>query len=130
MKEDVRSSRYIREAQEMLRQLGKSAADVVTDYLKKLWEHTKLEIASALGRSNLEGHPFSVVITVPAIWPVYAQNRLRQAAIAAGILDRRHGGETKLNSCAEPEAAALAVMDDDDGAVVKVTEHRFRISIY
>ncbi|KAF2102979.1 hypothetical protein NA57DRAFT_71960 [Rhizodiscina lignyota] len=118
MKKEVRESHYVKEAEEMIRKLNKTPVDVVADYLKMLWEHTKQEMINSEGRHQVEGQPFLVVITFPAIWPYYAQDRMKQAATAAGILDRRHGGMTRLELCPEPEAAALAVMDDSKGHLV------------
>ncbi|KAH6702000.1 hypothetical protein BKA61DRAFT_561267 [Leptodontidium sp. MPI-SDFR-AT-0119] len=115
----VRDSAYIKEAREMLKKLNKSAEDVVADYLGLLWKHLLKAIRTALGQASVDGQPFRVVITFPAIWPLYAQSRMRQAAYTAGILDQRHGGETKLTLCPEPEAAAIAVMDDFDGHPVE-----------
>ncbi|EMT61794.1 Mitochondrial-type heat shock protein 70 [Fusarium odoratissimum] len=60
----------------------------------------------------LQKSPFHVVITLPAIWPPYAQQRMKQAAKTSGILDARSCGETKLRFISEPEAAALATIKD------------------
>ncbi|ENH61131.1 Mitochondrial-type heat shock protein 70 [Fusarium oxysporum f. sp. cubense race 1] len=60
----------------------------------------------------LQKSPFHVVITLPAIWPPYAQQRMKQAAKTSGILDARSCGETKLCFISEPEAAALATIKD------------------
>ena len=45
---------------------------------------------------------------------------MRQAANDAGITAMRLSGPTELHLIAEPEAAALAVMDDNSGHVVEV----------
>ena len=44
--------------------------------------------------------------------PAYAQARMREAVTLAGILDERDAGETVLNFINEPEAAALATLED------------------
>lgn len=116
----VRNSVYLKEAREMLTKLKKSAEEVVADYLGLLWKHLLKAIRTSLGQASIDGQPFRVVITFPAIWPLYAQSRMRQAAYTAGIMDQRHGGETELSLCPEPEAAAIAVMDDFDGHPVEV----------
>lgn len=54
-------------------------------------------------------------MTVPAIWQEDARRRMRQAVKVAGILEHRHAGETTLSLVAEPEAAAMAVLDDFRG---------------
>jgi molecular chaperone DnaK (HSP70) len=53
-----------------------------------------------------------VVITLPAIWPHYAQARMRKAARDAGILDDHVAGPTTLRFISEPEAAAIATLQD------------------
>ncbi|KAF3767179.1 hypothetical protein M406DRAFT_39951 [Cryphonectria parasitica EP155] len=58
---------------------------------------------------------FNVVITVPAMWSLEAQMKMRTAAKMAGILSRRLAGETTLTLVAEPEAAALATLADMGG---------------
>ena len=58
--------------------------------------------------------PFKVFITIPAIWPEYAKDRMRQAVDSAGILHRDFPspGKTELHFIYEPEAAALATFSD------------------
>ncbi|KAF8853226.1 actin-like ATPase domain-containing protein [Acephala macrosclerotiorum] len=118
MDDKIKDYRLIKDARQELKRLNKSAEDVVADYLRLLWHHVLEEIKRVAGKSVVESHPFRVVLTFPAIWPVYAQSRIRQAATIAGILDDRNSGETRLNLCAEPEAAALAVMEDFQGTPV------------
>ncbi|KAI5466203.1 hypothetical protein BGZ63DRAFT_348373 [Mariannaea sp. PMI_226] len=55
---------------------------------------------------------FHVVITLPAIWPFYAQQRMKKAAELSGILEERSCGKTTLRFISEPEAAALATIQD------------------
>ncbi|KAF5713871.1 hypothetical protein FMUND_7702 [Fusarium mundagurra] len=55
---------------------------------------------------------FQVVIPLPAIWPPYAQHRMKVAAKQAGILDSRPAGPTTLRFVSEPEATALATIKD------------------
>lgn len=112
---------YIEDAQKELKRLNKSAEDVVADYLKLLWQHILAEMKTELGEAAVDSQPFRVVMTYPAIWPLYAQSKLTQAATMAGIKDARGCGETELKLCAEPEAAALAIMDDGEGAPVDVS---------
>lgn len=58
---------------------------------------------------------FHIVITLPAIWPDYARNRMREAAEQAGMLSARVAGETTLSFISEPKAAALATLSDMEG---------------
>ncbi|CAF3512579.1 unnamed protein product [Fusarium graminearum] len=67
------------------------------------------DVASA---DLLERSKFQVVLTLPTIWPPYAQNRMKQATQQSGILDGRPAGTTMLQFISEPEAAALATIKD------------------
>jgi molecular chaperone DnaK (HSP70) len=80
---------------------------VVGFYLRKLWEHTYLKLKTKLEIDNL---PLRVAITVPAIWPPYAQKAMREAARIAGITDKRDIGATTLDLVQEPEAAGLSIL--------------------
>lgn len=53
-----------------------------------------------------------MTVTVPAIWPHYAQNRMKEAMAAAGILGKRSCGKTAVRFVSEPEAAAFATISD------------------
>lgn len=55
---------------------------------------------------------FNVVVTLPAIWPAYAQFRMKEAIEKAGILKARGICDTTLEFISEPEAAALATLQD------------------
>lgn len=96
----------------MVKELGKSAIQVVADYLRLLWRHVVEDIIRDRGSSAFKGLPLKVWITVPAIWDDNARKRMRQAARMAGILEHRTAGETTVELVAEPEAAAMAVLDD------------------
>ncbi|CAN0255605.1 unnamed protein product, partial [Hapterophycus canaliculatus] len=52
------------------------------------------------------------VLTVPAIYDDFSKNFMRQAAYAAGMMDRV--SSTKLRLCLEPEAACLTVTMEDN----------------
>lgn len=84
--------------------------EVVSRYLRKLWQHTCLQIQSRVGASVFDNFPLRVAITVPAIWPPYAQQAMRDAARLAGILDERDIGATTLDLVQEPEAAGLSTL--------------------
>lgn len=119
--DNIRNSSYITETREMLKLLNKTPQDVVADYLRLLWQHIIKDIKRSHGDARVDRVPFRVVLTFPAVWPLYAQSFLKQAATLAGIKDLRPGGETKFDLCPEPEAAALAVMDDFGGHPVEVS---------
>ncbi|KAF2127837.1 actin-like ATPase domain-containing protein [Dothidotthia symphoricarpi CBS 119687] len=107
-----RNSPQIKQAKELLRKAGKTAVQAVTDYLRLLWAHAVSNIEKAFGEATVEGLPFQIVCTVPAVWTTQAVNKMREAAKDAGILEHRIAGETTLNFVSEPEAAALATFDD------------------
>jgi GTP:adenosylcobinamide-phosphate guanylyltransferase len=70
MKPYIRDSKYIKDTREALRKLGKTPVEVVTDYLRLLWQHTLKEMIAVDGEAEVEGQPLKVIITHPAIWPL------------------------------------------------------------
>ncbi|KAG7438552.1 Heat shock 70 kDa protein 12B [Fusarium oxysporum f. sp. raphani] len=108
----VSKSSQMRCAQKLLDKMRKDPVEVIACYLRKIWNHAIDSIQRTVGAELLKKSPFHVVITLPAIWPPYAQQRMKQAAKTSGILDARSCGETKLRFISEPEAAALATIKD------------------
>ncbi|KAK4444198.1 hypothetical protein QBC34DRAFT_415619 [Podospora aff. communis PSN243] len=82
---------------------------LVADFLQKLWEHALTEIQYEL---DLDLLPIKVAITVPAIWPLYAREKMEIAAEKAGITKPRRIGKTELILVEEPEAAAVSTLFD------------------
>ncbi|KAK8000514.1 hypothetical protein PG990_013114 [Apiospora arundinis] len=113
MDNHLRNSEHIKKAQNMLNDLGKDAITVTADYLRLLWNHALGNAKRIKGRGTVESRPFHVILTVPAVWPESARNRMRRAAEKAGIFDKRLGGVTTLELISEPEAAAIAVLYSD-----------------
>ncbi|KAL6354823.1 hypothetical protein LRP88_12180 [Fusarium phalaenopsidis] len=109
---ELRSSEFLLRARKMARENGKTAIDLIADYLRAIWRHTLESIAKDRGDSVLEAHQFHVVITVPAIWKDYARQDMEKAAKKAGILDRRVAGKTILTFAPEPEPVALSTLHD------------------
>jgi molecular chaperone DnaK (HSP70) len=108
MKEEIRNAPQLQQAREILaRSRYTTAVQVVGYYLKNVWNHTYATLRSMLDIDNL---PLRVAITIPAIWPAYAQSAMREAAKIAGIMKYRDIGETTLILVQEPEAAALATL--------------------
>ncbi|KAM0256669.1 hypothetical protein ACHAQJ_004823 [Trichoderma viride] len=98
--------------------------DVISDYLRELWQYSVGCIERAEGTSIVEVSAFKVVVTLPAIWPAYAQFRMKEAIEKAGILTIRDAADTTLEFISEPEAAALATLQDmSDRADVKPGDH-------
>ncbi|KAF5008343.1 hypothetical protein FDECE_5386 [Fusarium decemcellulare] len=109
-REEIRNSEQLKQAREQLSERSNNnitAVQVVGYYLKALWEHTISMLKKMLDLDNI---PLRVAITVPAIWPHYAQTAMREAAKIAGIFKRRYIGATTLDLVQEPEAAGLSIM--------------------
>ncbi|KAF2967326.1 hypothetical protein GQX73_g6252 [Xylaria multiplex] len=109
---DLKSSEFIHKARKFLAEEGKTAVDLVADYLRALWDHALETIKRAIGEALLKALRFNVVITVPAIWKEYARGYMEQAARDAGILNERLAGDTTLKFVPEPEAAGLSTLSD------------------
>jgi len=112
---DLRKSAKLWMASEHVKESKKTTGHVIADYLRLLWTHTVADIVKDRGEAAFNLATLKVWITVPAIWKKDACQRMRGAAKAAGILDFRAAGETTLDLVAEPEAAAMAVLDDFQG---------------
>lgn len=86
---------------------GKSAKDVVTDYLREIYQHTMTILESEIDPTILRTMPMECWITTPAIWTHGAKNATLEAAKAAGFGSRP---KYVVNSISEPEAAALTAL--------------------
>jgi molecular chaperone DnaK (HSP70) len=106
------SSSQLRKARNLLSGIKKDPVEVIACFLRKIWNHAIDSICRSVGVDLVQKSRFHVVITLPAIWPPYAQQRMKQAARVSGILDDRSCGETTLRFISEPEAAALATIKD------------------
>ncbi|KAI9171325.1 Heat shock 70 kDa protein 12A [Paramyrothecium foliicola] len=109
---DVASSTQYKRALKLRQDLNKDPVELVSCFLRQIWNHAVNSIEDTIGAELLERCKFHIVITLPAIWPAYAQRRMRQAAKASGILEGRPCGNTTLRFISEPEAAALATLKD------------------
>jgi hypothetical protein len=112
MGDKQQNSPQIMKAKSSLAKANKTPVQAVGDFLQLLWAHAIANIEKAFGEVALEGLPFEVVCTVPAVWTNQAVNKMREAAKRAGILEHRLAGETTLRFVSEPEAAALATFED------------------
>lgn len=110
--QNIRNAAQIQAAQKSLRESNKRVVDVISDYLRELWKHSIRNIRRAVGGQLVDLSRFKVIATIPAIWPAYAQIRMLEAIEKAGILEPRIAGETILEFLSEPEAAALATIND------------------
>ncbi|KAK1250373.1 hypothetical protein MKX08_010376 [Trichoderma sp. CBMAI-0020] len=115
-KEDIpeyqRKSEHLKTAMKSLKESDTHVVDVISNYLRELWQYTISCIERAEGASIVEVSTFKVVVTLPAIWPAYAQFRMKEAIKKAGILNIRGVFNTELEFISEPEAAALAALRD------------------
>ena len=103
----VRDSAHVTYARQQVNASSMTATQVAGKYLKQVWQHAYSQIGD---RMDIESFPLRVAITVPAIWPPYAERATREAAKIAGILDDRDIGDTKLDLVQEPEAAGLSTL--------------------
>ncbi|KAH7006186.1 hypothetical protein EDB82DRAFT_472866 [Fusarium venenatum] len=108
----VEDSSQLRHARKLLETMKKDTVEVVGCFLRRIWNHAIDSIHRSAGLELLQKSRFHVVIALPAIWPPYAQQRMKQVTRASGILDPRPCGDTTLHFISEPEAAALATMKD------------------
>ena len=108
----LRNAEQLARAREILLLSGKTAEDVISDYLGRLWEHVIGSVSRQLGKTLVDRMPFRVVLTVPAIWKPYACKKMNDAARRAGIVVDRDCGPTSLKFVTEPECAARATLAD------------------
>ncbi|KAL2070911.1 hypothetical protein VTL71DRAFT_13937 [Oculimacula yallundae] len=109
---NTQEERVVDTTRRHLREIGKTAIEVIADYLRFLWSHILARLTVRLTAPVLDNMVLKVVLTVPAIWDHGAQQQMRTAARKAGILDYRACGQTEITLIAEPAAAALATYHD------------------
>ena len=85
---------------------GKTAEDVMTDYLKPFREHIINHLKTVFGAGGYDNTPIVFCVTVPAVWGRAARNSTRKAVIRAGFKDR---GMDELLMMDEPEAGKILV---------------------
>ena len=86
---------------------GKTAVDVVSDYLSEVYNHILKTIAKQITEEALSITPLEFWFTVPAIWSDQAQSATRTAAQRAGFGSR---SRDLIFMISEPEAAAIAAL--------------------
>ncbi|CVK82888.1 hypothetical protein FPRO04_00315 [Fusarium proliferatum] len=109
---EVAASTQLQESRRLKDKVMKDPIEIIATFLRNLWDHTTESIKRTIGADLVRRCKLQVVITLPAIWPPYAQQRMKQAAQQSGILDARSAGATSLHFISEPEAAALATIKD------------------
>lgn len=94
----------VKNSNTLLREVHKTAQEVVADYLKLLWEYTIDDIRKHYPNYK-DIYSLRVVLTVPAIWSPAAKDKTLDAAKLAGM-------PGKIELVTEPEAAALATLKE------------------
>ncbi|KAK7035357.1 hypothetical protein VNI00_011888 [Paramarasmius palmivorus] len=89
---------------------GKKPIDLIIDFLSCLWEYAKEQITQVTGAvADLD--KADVYCTVPAAWSEQSVAIMRDAAIAAGLVQSSRAGDKdwrdRLRVITEPEAAAV-----------------------
>lgn len=96
----------VRQSNELLTRLNKTAEEVVTDYLREIWTYTKADIRRRVDEEDWQTtYKVRIILTVPAMWSHAAKDKTLKAARAAGLPD-------SIRLVTEPEAAALATLAD------------------
>ncbi|KAJ7128137.1 actin-like ATPase domain-containing protein [Mycena crocata] len=90
--------------------LGKTSTDLITDFLSCLWEYSREQITRDIG-AIADLNSADVWVTVPAAWDARGCALMREAAIAAGLVQSAYPGDIawrdRLKIITEPEAAAV-----------------------
>lgn len=86
---------------------GKSAEDVVSDFLKFLYKHCLDRLEEKMTPGILAVTPLEFWFTMPAIWSDAAQYATKRAAERAGFGSR---GSDVVKMITEPESAAVAAL--------------------
>jgi molecular chaperone DnaK (HSP70) len=86
---------------------GKTAVEVVADYLSEVYQHILKTIAKQITEETLSITPLEFWFTIPAIWSDQAQSATRKAAQLAGFGSRPCDNIFMIS---EPEAAAIAAL--------------------
>jgi molecular chaperone DnaK (HSP70) len=89
---------------------GKTAVDVVADYLTEVYKHIINTISKQITEEALRITPLEFWFTVPAIWSDQAKSATRTAAQRAGFGAGLHRPDDKVFLISEPEAAAITAL--------------------
>ncbi|KAI5369872.1 putative Heat shock protein 70 family [Septoria linicola] len=102
----------------LLRNYDRTVLDAVTDFMRKLYEHTMETLTRRYGESFVNSTTVSFVLTVPAVWSHAAQTATLQAAEKAGMGERHN-----LRLISEPEAAAVYTLKSMQPSSLKVGDN-------
>lgn len=105
---------------------GKSAVEVVADFLTKIRCHALRILEKRITDKILAATPLEFWLTIPAIWSESAKNATREAALRAGFEGSSDRPKDRIFMITEPEAAAVAAIkksiNDGMGDFVKVRQ--------
>lgn len=103
---------------------GKTAMEVMTDYLRSFQEYFMGRLKESMLETALDDTEIRVVVTVPATWQHAAREATRQAVRKAGFV---RGPGDEIIVIDEPEAAGLSVIrtieNSPSAEYLKVREH-------
>jgi molecular chaperone DnaK (HSP70) len=103
---------------------GKTAVQVVADFLTEIRHHALKILGKRITEKILAATPLEFWLTIPAIWSENAKNATRQAALLAGFEGSSDRPKDRIFMITEPEAAAVAAIrksiHDGMGDFVKV----------
>lgn len=112
LSQDVKQSEVYKRHLRTLNSSGKAAKQVIAEYLRRVWKHVRDGVKKEFQPHILPGSRISLqfVMTVPAVWPGYAQAIMRQALNESGMLgpdkwDTFLSEPTNPVFLTEPEAA-------------------------
>ncbi|KAF4216546.1 hypothetical protein CNMCM8980_001983 [Aspergillus fumigatiaffinis] len=89
---------------------GKTAVDVVADYLSEVYQHILKTISKNITEADLRITPLEFWFTVPAIWSDRALDATRTAAQRAGFGKSSLRPMDQIFLISEPEAAAVTAL--------------------
>jgi len=89
---------------------GKTAMNLIVDFLSCMWEYAKEQITKEIG-AVADLNSADVLVTCPAAWDAKGCDMMRTAAIEAGLVQSARAGDLnwrdRLRIITEPEAAAV-----------------------
>ncbi|KAM5351656.1 hypothetical protein ACJ41O_004379 [Fusarium nematophilum] len=120
----IQGSPQIFSVRRLVKRANKTPAEVIGEYLRGLWKHSRESIIRSVGQRMFKVSRLHFVVTLPAIWPHYTRARMEEALKHAVILNSEHAGQTSHSFISEPEAAALSCLEENsDRTDVKVGDH-------
>ncbi|EED23507.1 Hsp70 family protein [Talaromyces stipitatus ATCC 10500] len=89
---------------------GKTAVQVVADFLTEIRDHARRILEKRITEKILAATPLEFWLTIPAIWSESAKNATREAALLAGFEGSSDRPKDRIFMITEPEAAAVAAI--------------------